>query len=402
VIGLFWVGSRREMGDLDIRLMTSIADMAANAIHRETMHEETLHRLDELNTLRSIDQAINSSQDLGVTLDMIVSQLKNLITADAIAILIYHPALLTLNYAAGAGFNSEHIKKSSLKLGEGGAGRVALERKPLWIEDLSQSDSECVRKELLMDERIKAYHALPLLVKGEIKGVMEVFHRAPFTANDDWKSTLDTVATQTAIAIDNSEMFHGMKRLNTELILAYDETIEGWANALDLRDHDTEGHSRRVMDHTLRMAREAGMSPEELIHVRRGSLLHDIGKIGVPDAVLRKPGPLTDNEWIIMHEHPRIAFQLLSKIKYLQPAMDIPYCHHEKWDGSGYPRGLKGEEIPLPARLFAVVDVYDALTSDRPYRMAWTREKTLKYIKEQTGTHLDPYAVEIFFKTLDY
>jgi HD-GYP domain-containing protein (c-di-GMP phosphodiesterase class II) len=150
------------------------------------------------------------------------------------------------------------------------------------------------------------------------------------------------------------------------------------------------------------MAREAGMSPEEVIHVRRGALLHDIGKIGVPDDVLRKPGSLTDNEWIIMREHPNIAYHMLSKIKYLHQALDIPYCHHERWDGSGYPRGLKGEEIPLPARLFAVVDVYDALTSDRPYRKAWTKGKTLKYIKEQTGTHLDPYAVEIFFKTLDY
>jgi HD-GYP domain-containing protein (c-di-GMP phosphodiesterase class II) len=366
------------------------------------MHEETLHRLDELNNLRSIDQAINSSQDLQLILGLIVRQLKNLSGADAVDILIYHPELLTLQFAAGDGFTTEEIKRSNLRIDDGGAGQVALEQQPLWIKDISQMEGECVRKELLKAEGFAAYHACPLVVKGEIKGVLEVFHRTPFAADDDWKSTLEGVAEQTAIAIDNSEMFHGMKRLNTELILAYDETIEGWANALDLRDHETEGHSRRVMDHTVRMAQEAGMSPEEVIHVRRGALLHDIGKIGVPDAVLRKPGPLTDNEWIIMHEHPRIAYHLLSKIKYLNPALDIPYSHHEKWDGSGYPRGLKGEEIPLAARLFAVVDVYDALTSDRPYREAWTREKTLKYIKEQTGTHLDPYAVEIFFKTLDY
>jgi PAS domain S-box-containing protein len=402
VIGLFWVGSRREMGDSDIQLMTAIADMAANAIHRETLHEETLHRLDELNALRSIDQAINSSLDHQLTLDLIVKQLKNLSGADAVDILIYHPALLTLKFAAGDGFTTEEIKRSNLRIGDGGAGWVALEQQPLWIKDMSQAEGECVRKELLLAEGFTAYHACPLVVKGEIKGVLEVFHRAPFAADDDWKRTLEGVAEQTAIAIDNSEMFLGMKRLNAELIQAYDETIEGWASALDLRDHDTEGHSRRVMDHTVRMAREAGMSPEEVIHVRRGALLHDIGKIGVPDDVLRKPGSLTDNEWIIMREHPNIAYHMLSKIKYLHQALDIPYCHHERWDGSGYPRGLKGEEIPLPARLFAVVDVYDALTSDRPYRKAWTKGKTLKYIKEQTGTHLDPYAVEIFFKTLDY
>ncbi len=402
VIGLFWVGSRRELGEMDMHLMTAIADMAANAIHRETLHEQTLRRLEELNTLRSIDQAINSNLDLQLTLDLIVKQLKNLSGADASDILIYHPVLLTLNYAAGAGFKTEQIKKSNLKLGEGGAGRVALGRKPIWIEDMSKSGDECVRKELLMDEGFAAYHALPLMVKGEIKGVLEVFHCAPFAADDDWKNTLETVATQTAIAIDNSGMFDGMKRLNTELILAYDETIEGWAAALELRDHDTEGHSRRVTEHTLTMARASGMSRDELTHVRRGALLHDIGKIGVPDNILQKPGPLDDDEWIVMREHPKISYQLLSKVMYLKPALDIPYCHHEHWDGSGYPRGLKEEEIPLAARLFTVADVYDALISDRPYRKAWTKAQALKYMKEQAGKQFDPQAVKLFLDTLDY
>lgn len=402
VIGLFWVGSHRELGEMDLHLMTVIADMAANAIHRETLHEQTRRRLEEINTLRSIDQAINSGQDLRITLDMIVSQLKNLIAADAIAILIYHPALLTLKYAAGAGFKTGMIKKSNLKLGESGAGRVALEQKPISIEEIGKSGDEFVRKELLMDEGFAAYHALPLLVKGEIKGVVEVFHRKPFAADDEWKNTLETVATQAAIAIDNSEMFHGMKRLNAELILAYDETIEGWAAALELRDHETEGHSRRVTEHTLAMALAAGMSSDELQHVRHGALLHDIGKISIPDAVLRKPGPLNDEEWALMKKHPQTAFDLLSKVKYLKPALEIPYCHHEHWDGSGYPRGLKGEEIPLSARIFNVADVFDALTSDRPYRKAWTREQALKHIKDQAGKQFDPWAVGLFLETLDY
>jgi HD-GYP domain-containing protein (c-di-GMP phosphodiesterase class II) len=401
-IGLIWAGSTAELDEMDLQLITSLANIAANAIHRAALYEQTLHRLDELNALRSIDQAINSSTDLHLTLDLIVKQLKNLSGADAVDILIYHPALMTLRYAAGEGFQTEEIRKSTLRIGEGGAGRVALEQQPLWISDMRQAEGECVRKELLMAEGFTAYHAFPLVVKGEIKGVLEVFQRAPFSANDDWKDTLETVATQTAIAIDNSEMFDGMKRLNTELILAYDETIEGWAAALELRDHDTEGHSRRVTEHTLTMARAAGMSPDELTHVRRGALLHDIGKIGVPDNILQKPGPLDDNEWIIMREHPKISYQLLSKVMYLKPALDIPYCHHEHWDGSGYPRGLKGEEIPLAARLFTVVDVYDALTSDRPYRKAWTREQALKHIKAEAGKQFDPKVVKLFLKTLDY
>ena len=400
-IGLFWVGSRQSLTEMDMRVMRSVAGMAANAIHRADLNEQTLRRLDELNALRAIDQAINNSLDINLTLEMIVRQLRQLCGGDAVDILVYRPALLTLTYAAGDGFRTDEIKKSSLRIGSGGAGRVALEQKPLWSEDIRKSKSECARKELVAAEEFIAYHACPLVVKGEIKGVLEVFHRQPFTAADEWKNILQTVATQAAIAIDNSEMFQGLQKLNTDLLLAYDETIEGWAAALELRDHDTEGHSRRVTECAVRMAAEAGFSQIELAHVRRGAILHDIGKIYVPDEILRKPGPLDDKEWIIMREHPLVAFELLSRVKYLAPALDIPYCHHERWDGKGYPRGLKGEEIPLAARLFAVADVYDALTSDRPYRKAWSRDKALEYIREQSGKHFDPKAVVLFFQTLE-
>ena len=162
-----------------------------------------------------------------------------------------------------------------------------------------------------------------------------------------------------------------IRALNAELFQAYDATIEGWSRALDYRDHETEGHSRRVTELTLRLARALGMNEEELVHVRRGALLHDIGKMGVPDRVLLKPGPLDDGEWEIMRRHPSLAREMLWPITFLRPALNIPYCHHEKWNGSGYPQCLQGEQIPLAARLFAVVDVWDALRSDRPYRKAW-------------------------------
>ncbi|MDZ7836855.1 MAG: HD-GYP domain-containing protein [Actinomycetota bacterium] len=170
---------------------------------------------------------------------------------------------------------------------------------------------------------------------------------------------------------------------------------------MDLRDKNTEDHSQRVTEITISIARSIGMSDEELAHVRRGALLHDIGKMGVPDAILLKPGKLTDEEWAIMHKHPLHAFELLSPIEYLRTALDIPYCHHEKWDGTGYPRGLKREQIPLAARIFAVVDVYDALTSDRPYRKAWTREKALEYIRQESGRHFDPQMVDMFFREVN-
>ncbi|WP_322507495.1 HD-GYP domain-containing protein, partial [Anaerolinea sp.] len=209
-----------------------------------------------------------------------------------------------------------------------------------------------------------------------------------------------TLAGQIAIAVDNATLFEELQRSNADLILAYDQTIEGWSRALDLRDRETEGHSQRVTELTLKIARAMGMSEEQLVHVRRGALLHDIGKMGVPDAILLKPGALNDEEWAIMRQHPTLAFQMLLPIQYLRPALDIPYCHHEKWDGTGYPRRLKGEQIPLAARIFAVVDVWDALRSDRPYRPAWSVEKTLAFIQEHAGSHFDPRVVEVFMRVI--
>jgi PAS domain S-box-containing protein len=192
------------------------------------------------------------------------------------------------------------------------------------------------------------------------------------------------------------EANEALNRANQSLRLAYDQTIEGWSRALDLRDKETEGHSRRVTELTLHLARLAGLSEAELLDVRRGALLHDIGKMGVPDEILLKPDKLTDDEWVQMRKHPEYAYMLLSPIEYLRSATDIPYCHHEKWDGTGYPRGLKGEQIPLAARLFAVADIWDAVRSDRPYRKGWSTEQATEHIRSLAGTHLDPQAVEYF------
>ena len=191
-----------------------------------------------------------------------------------------------------------------------------------------------------------------------------------------------------------------LEQVHLQLLAAYDATIEGWSRAMDLRDKETEGHTQRVTLLSEKLARLAGVSEVGLIFFRRGALLHDIGKLGVPDAILLKPDKLTAEEWDIMRQHPQYAYDMIHPIEYLRPALDIPYCHHEKWDGSGYPRGLKGEDIPLAARIFAIIDVWDALTSDRPYRPAWDEEKTWEYINEQSGKHFDPHIVELFNKLM--
>ncbi len=193
-------------------------------------------------------------------------------------------------------------------------------------------------------------------------------------------------------------LFAQLRDSHRNLALAYDTTLRGWSHALDLRDRETEGHSQRVTELTCRLARALGVPESAIPHLERGALLHDIGKMGVPDAILLKPGPLTDEEWVIMRRHPRLGYELLEPIPFLRPALDIPYCHHERWDGRGYPRGLQGEEIPLAARIFAVVDVWDALSYDRPYRAAWPAERVRAHIQAGAGTHFDPRVVEAFLR----
>ena len=226
----------------------------------------------------------------------------------------------------------------------------------------------------------------------DVTGMTALFVVAVIT----WAASdrLENAVTQ--IEILNTDL----QARNQDLQASYETTLEGWSHALDLRDKETEGHTLRVTELTLRIARAMGFSAEQLVHVRRGALLHDIGKMGVPDQILHKPGPLTEEEWRSMKRHPELAYELLSPIQYLAPALDIPHYHHEKWDGSGYPVGLKGEEIPLAARIFAVVDVYDALTSDRPYRASWSKEQALAYIRSEAGRHFDPAVVDIFLKEL--
>ena len=191
---------------------------------------------------------------------------------------------------------------------------------------------------------------------------------------------------------------HELHHTTSELRQVYDATLDALSAALDLRDRQAKGHSRRVTEMALAMAGTMGVSDSKLVHIRRGALLHDIGNLLVPEDILHKQGELTVEEWVTIHMHPFYAYEMMSSIPFLVPALDIPYCHHEKWDGTGYPRGLKGEEIPTAARIFAVVDVWDALTSDRPYRKAWSRQEALEHIREQGGKHFDPKVVQAFLK----
>ncbi len=357
-------------------------------------------QLNRLDALRQIDIVLLSSVDLRLTLEALSMHIVNQLRVDAAAVLLLNRSTHTLGYRAGRGFRTNRIAQANVRLGESLAGQAALERRMVHIADLAERALGATFKRFVSDENFVAYFAVPLVAKGMVNGVLEIFHRAPLTPDDEWRAFLETLAGQTAIAIESAALFDDLQRSHSELILAYDATIEGWSRAMDLRDKETEGHTQRVTEMTLELARAFDFSGAELVQLRRGGLLHDIGKLGIPDAILLKPGKLTDAEWALMRQHPQFAYEMLAPIEYLKPALDIPYCHHEKWDGSGYPRGLRGEAIPLAARLFASTDVYDALTSERPYRAAWSKTKTLEHIQSLSGTHFDPRVVDAFAQML--
>jgi len=239
-------------------------------------------------------------------------------------------------------------------------------------------------------------NALKELLNGQKMAFFE--YNFPNPKADAWfESRLVSSANEQTIMFVRNITKH-KHRSKIELTHAYDMTIESWSRALYLRDQETEDHTRRVTVTTLRLARRLGISESELTHIKRGSILHDIGKVAIPDHILFKPGPLTEDEWEIMRRHPLIAVDILKPISFMPMVLTIPRSHHEKWDGSGYPDGLSGVDIPLYARIFAFADVYDALTSARPYRPAWTKRETFKYILEQAGRHFDPSIVPVFIR----
>lgn len=276
---------------------------------------------------------------------------------------------------------------------------------PVTVENTASASYGEVWQRGLMDVGLRSMAALPLHFEGQPYGALMIYSQESWAFDDQEMTLLDEMAADLSFGIhglrvraDRRVAWNLLEQSKTDLEAAYDATLEGWSRALELRERETAGHSKRVVQLTVDLANCLGVCQAECLHIRRGALLHDIGKMGIPDSILLKPGPLSSEEWVVMRNHPNYAYQLLHNIPYLQPAMEIPYCHHERWNGSGYPRGLKGEEIPISARIFAVVDVWDALISRRPYRPPWSEQQTLVYIHDQSAISFDPRVVEAFLK----
>ena len=272
----------------------------------------------------------------------------------------------------------------------------------LFVEDIAAEELTPAERGICETRGLLSVFYVPLVIDREPVGIFMV----ATTGRTRELSAVDanlcrTLAHQVSLAITNARLFESVRAARYDLERAYDATLKGWSAALEMRDAVTCGHTVRTADLTVSLARAMGAAEDSLPHIYRGALLHDIGKMTVPDAILNKPGPLTADEWAIMHEHPERAYRMLKEIEFLHPAMDIPHCHHERWDGLGYPRGLAGEDIPFAARVFSVIDVYEALTSDRPYRDAWTHDRAIAHIREHSGAQFDSRVVEAFLELIE-
>lgn len=381
--------------------MVAIESITRDITDRKNAEQRIQRQMDRISAMLTIDNAISASLDLNLTLTIVLEHVVSQLQVDAASVLLLDPFSQTLRFFAGRGFKSDLSAKFHMRLGDGFPGKAIMERRIVFSTDPEDFKNPDFFLPEMIKEQFGSAFWIPLISKGVVKAVMEVFSRKTIEADREWMDYLTMLASQTAIAIDNAELFENLQRSNEELLQAYDSTLEGWVHALDLRDKETEGHSKRVAEVTTTLALRLGARPADMEHFRRGALLHDIGKMGVPDAILLKAGPLTEDEWVIMRKHPEFASALLKPIGYLRKALDIPLYHHERWDGTGYPDSLRGTEIPLAARIFAIIDVWDALTSHRPYRPAWPREDARKYIQDQTGRQFDPQIVSEFMNLLD-
>jgi len=395
VLLLAWPGGRLPTPP-ELERIQVLAETIGNAVRRAQLREKLAKRVAHLEALRQVDQAILASMDLAPSLEILLDKLF-LLPLDAAAFFLYEPREKALRLAAHRGFRTP-VPPQTLFLGQGHVGRAALTGEKVAVDDLRRepgSHPEFTREEGLVAER-----AYPLLARGSLLGVLAVFTRRPWDLLGEDEAFLEALVGQSALALDSLRVLRDLQKSQRELEAAYELTLWGWAKAVELRDQETAGHTERVTALTLRLAEALGVPEEDLDDLRRGAILHDVGKIAIPDRILLKPGPLTEEEWRVMKLHPVYAYEWLSGIPFLKKALEVPYAHHERWDGSGYPRGLKGLEIPLFARIFAVADVYDALTSDRPYRKAWPKEKALAYIREEAGKQFDPEVVEAFLKLM--
>ncbi len=400
----------KAMGDLarssDPKAIIAIQDLkkAASSIER-LQHGVSGHMQEgkfQLAALMEVGHAINSSLSLNQVLEAVIDSLISIMQAER-GFLMLRGESREFSVAIARGIDQKDLEGDNFAFSKTILNRVASTGETVLTTN-AQTDPRFGMEMSVVSFHLRSILCAPLKLKNEIIGVIFVDNRVQaglFQESD--VEVISAFADQAAVAIDNARLFEDLQKsnqeleaANEELETAYEATLNGWVRALDLRDKETEGHTQRVTTLTRQLAADLEMDPAELIHISRGALLHDIGKMGIPDSILLKPGDLTPEEREFMKRHTVLAYEMLEPIQFLRPAIDIPYCHHEKWDGTGYPRGLSRDGIPLKARIFSIVDVWDALTSNRPYRRALPRAEAQQYIRDQSGTFFDPQIVDVF------
>jgi len=345
--------------------------------------------LQKMERLMEINITLNSTLALAQVLDLIIAKAVEMLECEAGSILLCNKEENCLMFSASTSADSKSLAQIHIPLTDSLAGTIYSKNLPLVVNNVEKDLRHNSSVAAQIHFQTRSLLGVPMRIQDRVIGVLEALNKKQGSFTDEDMKILTAIASQAAVAIENAQLVEALQE-------SYESTLEGWAAALDLRDKETEGHSQRVTLLAIRLAQELGMSEEDVSYLRQGALLHDIGKMAVPDSILHKNGPLTEQEQAIMRQHPVNAYNMLYPITHLRPALDIPYCHHEKWDGSGYPSGLKGEEIPLAARIFTIIDVWDALRSNRPYRKAWSVKKTTTYIQKQAGKFFDPKIVDRF------
>ncbi|NUQ83500.1 MAG: GAF domain-containing protein [Anaerolineales bacterium] len=376
------------------RITQSLTDL------EQTIVAQLKNREAQLGALMGTGRAINSSLGLKRVLEEVMDTLIALMRAER-GFLMLRGSDGQLSVRIARGIDHINLEEDAFKVSRTIVERAAVTGETILTTN-AQEDPRFENQMSVAAFKLVSILCAPLKIKNELIGVIYVDNRARsgiFQAQD--QELITAFADQAAVAIDNAQLFDDLQAKNRELEEAYQATLEGWVSALDMRDKETEGHTQRVTVLTQRLAKTMGVNDDAIVHITRGALLHDIGKMAIPDSILLKPGALTPEERELMKRHPVYAYDMLKRIEFLLPAIDIPYCHHEKWDGTGYPRGLRGEEIPFAARIFPVVDVWDALTSDRPYRKGLPHDEVRERIKADAGKHFDPQVVDVFLQMED-
>lgn len=385
----------------ELKSVYESASILSTNIHQlSTALEETLVERDSLRTLANIGGAINSSLDTNEVLRIVIDTIIELTGAERCVMMMENDQK-EYEVRIGRNWKQQTLTPQEEAISRTIVNRVIETKSPILTTN-AQEDPRFDKEASIVDYKLRSIMCVPLEVMGNISGVIYVDNRSiPEKFNQSMLSLLDAFANQAGIALQNASLFEDLSTSHSQLQQAYDSTLEGWAKALELRDNVTEGHTQRVTKLTVELAKFMGYDEAEIENVRRGAILHDIGKMALPDNILHKKDDLTPEEWEEIKQHPQLAVQMLTNIDFLRPALAIPRYHHERWDGAGYPNQLKGEDIPLPARIFAVVDVWDAMTTNRPYRTAMPKDEAVEYIKKETGKHFDPKVVEAFLQMLD-